>query len=320
MHRKRLLVTISVPVFNEEGNIARLYSRLVALATSLNDRCDFEFLFTDNHSTDATWPMLCQLAHTDGRLRAIRFARNVGFQRSILVNYLHARGDVVLQLDADLQDPPELLPRFLELWEQGYQVVYGVRSSRPEHKVLQMVRKAGYSTIDRLSTHRIPRNAGDFRLVDRRVISALKRVRTPEPYLRGMIAGLGFRQIGVDYDRASREAGQSKFGLVALLKLGLEGVFNHSTLPLRLATWMGLALLGSGLVGAAYYVLLRLLNPELPQGLASIHILVLLGIGLQALLTGILGEYLLRIYLILRDEPIAISEATVNIADEELSI
>ncbi|WP_027796622.1 glycosyltransferase family 2 protein [Paraburkholderia acidipaludis] len=314
------LISISVPVLNEADNLDALYARLRKLGDTMADRCRLEFIFTDNHSSDSTWEKLAALARADSRVRAIRFSKNVGFQRSILANYMHARGDAVMQIDADLQDPPELLEHFFQLWREGYHVVYGVREQRPEGRLINAFRKFGYWAIDKLGEHAIPRDAGDFRLVDRKVIDALQRYRSSNPYLRGLIAGLGFRQIGVSYARAARVAGTSKFGVGQLIKLGLSGVFNHSVLPLRLATYCGLFLLGLSALGALYYVILRAFQPDLPRGLASIHILVLFGIGFQSLLLGILGEYLLRIYLILRAEPVAIAEETLNFGPAEIKL
>ncbi|KJV31643.1 glycosyltransferase family 2 protein [Luteibacter yeojuensis] len=314
------LISIAVPVYNEEGNIAALYARLDALGATMADECRLEFVFTDNSSTDSTWQMLQELAARDDRVRAIRFSKNFGFQRSILANYMHTRGDAVLQIDADLQDPPELLREFLALWKQGYHVVYGVRQARPEGKLIHAFRRAGYWFIDRISEHPIPRNAGDFRLVDRKAIEALLRQRSAEPYLRGLIAGMGFRQIGVSYDRAARTAGTSKFNVAQLIRLGLTGVFNHSLVPLRLATVAGVTILSLSALGTIYYLVLKLLFPDFPRGLASLHILILFGIGFQSLLLGILGEYLLRIYRILRQEPIAIVQDSVNLDAKDLKL
>lgn len=314
------LISISVPVLNEADNLDALYARLRQLGATMADRCRLEFLFTDNHSSDATWEKLATLARNDSRVRAIRFSKNVGFQRSILANYMHARGDAVMQIDADLQDPPELLERFFQLWREGYHVVYGVREKRPEGWLINTFRKFGYWVVDKLSEHPIPRDAGDFRLVDRKVIDALQRYRSSNPYLRGLIAGMGFKQVGVPYERAARVAGVSKFGVTQLVKLGLAGVFNHSVLPLRLATYAGLFLLGLSALGAVYYVILRAFRPDLPQGFASIQVLLLFGIGFQSLLLGILGEYLLRIYVILRAEPVAIAEETLNLGPAEIKL
>lgn len=318
--RIKPLISISIPVLNEAGNLDALYARLCEIGTRMADRCDLEFVFTDNHSEDATWEKLSALAQKDQRVRAIRFAKNFGFQRSILANYLHTRGDAVMQIDADLQDPPEMLEAFFEKWQAGYHVVYGIRRKRPDNLVLHAFRRLGYWFIDAVSEHPIPRDVGDFRLIDRRVIEVLSKIKTPSPYLRGMIAGLGFNQTGILYDRDARVAGESKFDVSRLIRLGLTAVFNHSTVPLRVASLAGGVMLGVSFLGALYYFLLRLMHPDLPQGLASIHILVLFGIGLQSLLLGIIGEYLLRIYLILRAEPIAIIQQSLNFNQDELKL
>lgn len=317
---KMPLISISIPVLNEADNLDALYARLQGLGTLMAGKCDLEFVFTDNHSDDATWSRLTQLAAADSRIRAIRFSKNVGFQRSILANYIHARGDAVMQIDADLQDPPELLAEFFRLWQDGYRVVYGIRRVRQENRIINAFRRFGYWFIDRVSEHPIPRDVGDFRLIDRAVILALLKFRSPNPYLRGMIAGLGFSQIGVPYDRNARLAGESKFGVSRLISLGLTAIFNHSTVPLRIASMIGGAMLFLSAIGALYFVGLKLLEPELPQGLASIHILVLFGIGLQSFLLGIIGEYLLRIYLIVRSEPLAIVEQSINVPADQLKL
>ncbi|HEY0064994.1 MAG TPA: glycosyltransferase family 2 protein [Telluria sp.] len=318
-HQKPL-ISITIPVLNESGNIDALYARLYALGEKMRERCDLEFVFSDNHSDDRTWDMLAALAARDERVRAIRFSKNVGFQRSILANYLHTRGDAVMQIDADLQDPPEMLEQFFERWQQGYQVVYGIRRKRPESFLLNGFRRLGYWVIDKISEHPIPRDVGDFRLVDRKVIDAVAKVRTANPYLRGIIAGLGFNQTGVAYDRDARTAGESKFNVSRLVKLGLTAVFNHSVIPLRAASFMGLAILVVSIIGAIYYVALRLFHPELPPGLASIHILVLFGIGLNSFFLGIIGEYLLRIYLVVRADPVAIVQQSLNFSAPELKL
>jgi glycosyltransferase involved in cell wall biosynthesis len=314
------LISIAIPVLNEADNLDALYERLNKLGNVMADRCRLEFIFTDNHSNDGTWSKISELAVRDPRVKAIRFSKNFGFQRSILANYIHANGDAVMQIDADLQDPPEMLEQFFELWKQGNHVVYGVRRKREEHESLTALRRMGYWVIDKISEYPIPRDAGDFRLVDRKVIEALKKHRTAHPYLRGMIAGLGFKQTGVPYDRQARTAGTSKFPFFQLVTLGLSGVFNHSVMPLRLSTYAGGFLVLASLLMTLYYLALKLFQPDLPQGLASIHILVLFGIGFQALLLGLLGEYLLRIYLILRAEPVAIVEQSVNFQPDELKL
>lgn len=315
--KDRKLVSICVPLFNEVDNVAALYERLSDVAKSIEGRYDVEFMFSDNHSDDGTWESLCALAEKDRRVKAIRFARNYGFQRSIFLNILQAQGDAVMQLDADLQDPPEMLLQFLEYWERGYLVVYGVRKERAESGLSQLVRRAGYWFIDKLSEHPIPRDAGDFRLVDRQVVEALSGIKTPDLYLRGSIASLGVKSMGVEHKRSARNAGKSKFSPGKLFQLGLVAMMHHSVIPLRLAVLAGLGALGLSAAGTVYYLILRTWNPDLPEGLASIHILVLFAIGLNSLFLGIVGEYLRKIFVILRGESRYLIESTLNLESGE---
>ena len=317
---RRPLVSLSIPVLNEAANIEALYARLVDLGKRMADRCELEFVFTDNHSDDETWSMLGKLAAVDSRVRAMRFSRNFGFQNSILTNYLHTRGDAVLQIDADLQDPPEMLEQFFEKWQQGYHVVYGIRRKRPEGWAVNTFRRVGYWAIDKVSEFPIPRDVGDFRLVDRAVIEVLRKMRNANPYLRGMIAGLGFNQTGIAYDRDARTGGVSKFNVTRLTRLGMTAVLNHSTVPLRLASFFGIVILLMSVLAALYYVVLRITHPDLPRGFASIQVIVLFGIGLNAFLLGIIGEYILRIYRVIRSDPIAIIEKSFNIQPGEFRL
>lgn len=317
---QRKLLSIAVPVLNEEENIDPLYSRLDKLSEEMHSECDFEFIFSDNNSDDSTWAMLKVLATRDERVKAVRFSKNFGFQRSILANYMHASGDAVVQVDADLQDPPELIKEFYERWEEGYDVVYGVRKQRAEGFIQNSFRSIGYWIINKLSEGDIPRDTGDFRLVDRKVLSTLFATRSATPYLRGEIANLGFRQIGIDYQRDARVAGASKFNLSRLMSLGLSAVFNHSTIPLRIGSYIGLFVTMLAILGAIYYVALRIFQPGIPPGLASIHILVLFGIGLNSFLLGLVGEYILRIYLLVRREPVAVIEDYIGFTSEQIKL
>lgn len=314
------LVSIAIPVLNEAENIENLYNKLSSLSDKMVDRCVFEFVFTDNHSSDNTWFILNQIAASDRRVRGLRFSKNIGFQKSILANYMHTRGEAVVQLDADIQDPPELIEKFFEKWQAGYQVVYGIRRKRKESWFLNIFRKFGYWIINLLSQNSIPMNVGDFRLVDRQVLEVILKAKHQAPYVRGLVADAGFSQTGIIYDRNYREAGLSKFNLPKLIGLGLDAIFNHSTIPLRLASFFGFAMLLMSLVGAGYYITLKTINPTLPEGLASIHVLVIFGIGLNSFLLGIIGEYILRIYLTVRNEPLANIQHTLNISSDELRL
>lgn len=314
--RKR--VTFAIPVLNEAANIQRLYDRLTAVADDLGDRYEFEFFFTDNCSSDDTWQLLSALAASDPRVRGLRFSRNYGFQASILANYMACTGDAIIQLDADLQDPPELARSFIEHWEQGYQVVYGIRRSRKETALMNTARRIGYGVINRLSDHEIPKHVGDFRLIDRSVVKLLEHFNDYSPYLRGAIASLGLRQIGIQYDRERREFGESKFSIGALVDLGLDGLFNYSKVPIRVAAICGAAAVVFSVVWTVVVILTRLFQPDLPSGLASTQILVLFSLGLNSLFLGIIGEYVLRIYMNVRKGPLVVIEEQMNMETDEV--
>ena len=256
------LISIVVPVYNEEPNILPFHDRVSTIAAGLGDRFRFEFVFTDNHSVDRTFALLTEIAARDPRVRAFRFSRNFGFQRSILTGYMQCRGDAAVQLDVDLQDPPELIEKFLETWQSGADVVYGVRIQRQEGRGITAARAAFYRLIDLLSEEELPVDAGDFRLISRRVIDLLCSYRDATPYLRGTIATLGFRQVGVPYTRAARERGESKFPFSKLLSLALDGILNHSTVPLRIGTWFGLSVSVLTLVMMVGYAIGKVVFPR----------------------------------------------------------
>ena len=206
----------------------------------LSREYEFEFVFTDNHSTDRTFSILRQLADRDSRIRVYRFSKNFGFQRSIMTGYSRACGAAAIQLDVDLQDPPSLIPRFLEIWREGADVVYGIRIKRREGWLITLQRSLFYRLISWLSEERLSIDAGDFRLISRRIIDLLKNFEDVQPYLRGTIATLGFKQVGIPYRRNARLKGESKFPFSKLVSLALDGILNHSVVPLRLATYFGL--------------------------------------------------------------------------------
>lgn len=309
----RKLISLVVPVYNEEENVQPLYEAVCRIWEGISDRYDYEFIFTDNHSTDATFSLLSAIAKQDGRVRVIRFSRNFGYQRSILTGFMHARGDAAIQLDCDMQDPPALIPEFVRLWEEGSQVVYGVRRSRKEAWWINGIRKLFYRFINALSEDKLPLDAGDFRLIDRQVLDELRKYEDHQPYLRGTIAAMGFTQQGYRYDRAERKRGHTKFKWSELISLAVDGILNHSVIPLRLATYTGLAVSLLTFLGIIVYVSGKLIfRQNWPAGFATTTILILLSLSLNALFLGIIGEYLGRIYLQVKKRPLTIIERTVN--------
>lgn len=310
---EKTLLTIVVPVFNEEDSLEPLYAALTPVLDQVRDRYEFEILFTDNHSTDRTFDILRRLAMADSRIRVLRFSRNFGFQRSIYTGYVHARGKAAIQIDCDLQDPPELILEFIRKWEEGYQVVYGQRAKRKEAWYLNATRKIFYRLIDFLSEDKLPHDAGDFRLVDRCVLDALRQIDDYQPYLRGTIATMGFNQIGIAYDRNERAFGKSKFSLTQLFGLALDGILNHSIVPLRIATLVGIVVSAITFAATAFYVLGRIfMGKSWPPGFTTLVIIVLGSLSLNALFLGIIGEYLGRIYQQVKKRPLTIIESEIG--------
>ena len=308
----RKLISIVIPVYNEEENVENLYETVLGVMEAEAERYDIEFVFTDNHSTDATFEKLKGIAANNPRVRVFRFSRNFGYQKSIYTGYMKARGDAAIQLDCDLQDPPSLIPQFLRLWEQGYQVVYGVRRTRKEGWLLHSTRRAFYWLLDALTNDPLPRDAGDFRLIERRIIVELRKVRDTNLYIRGRIATMGFKQIGVPYDRDERRHGESKFGLASMVGFAVDAVISHSVVPLRLATYLGLFTIMAAFVGMVGYVVAYFwAGKEWPAGFTTIVLLILLNVGLTSLFLGIIGEYLARIYEQLKMSPETIIEVQI---------
>jgi glycosyltransferase involved in cell wall biosynthesis len=306
------LVSICIPVLNEEQAIPALVARLDSVALKL-PAYSFEYIFSDNASTDNTWQTILDCAKNNSRIRAMRFSKNFGFQNSIVTNYAHASGRAVIQIDADLQDPPELISDFLAKWEEGFKVVYGIRQERPEGLLIRLFRNSGYRFIDALSEHRIPRNVGDFRLIDESVVQEILKQSHSNIYLRGLVASLGFSEIGIPYSRNSRTVGESKFPVKKIFTLGMAGLLNYSTVPLRLATYLGGFVLLMTSLGALYSIASYFMVDNIPRGFTSTQVYLLASIGLNSFFLGIIGEYILRIYRILRKDPVAIIEKSINL-------
>ena len=310
---RRPLISLIVPVLDEEETLPVFFAEVTAVVDGLADRYDFEFLFTDNCSGDRTFEVLTTLAGKDPRVRVLRFSRNFGYQRSIYTGYVNARGDAAVQLDCDLQDPPAMIRDFLDAWQDGHEIVYGVRRTRNEGFVITGLRQAFYRLINRLAEDELPIDAGDFRLVGRPVIEALRRMNDNHPYLRGAIAAMGFRQLGIPYERQGRQAGRSKFTLRQLVGLAVDGILAHSVLPLRLATLVGLVMGGLTFLALAGYSIARLFfASDWPPGFATTTVLILLSITLNALFLGVIGEYLGRIYQQVKKRPLTIVERSIN--------
>ena len=290
------LISIVVPCFNEEEVLRSTNRRLIGVLEQLSLR--FEILYVDDGSTDGTAEILRELQALDERIRVIRFSRNFGHQMAITAGLEHAAGDAVAIIDADLQDPPEVLADFVAKWMEGLQVVYGVRAERDGETAFKLwTAKIFYRTMGNLSDTEIPLDTGDFRLMDRRVVDALLAMPERDRFVRGMVSWLGFSQAAVPYHRAARAAGVTKFSFFKMVKFATDGIVSFSILPLRLATWVGFAASGIALLGVLITVVERLMGVEgLVKGWASVLVAILFIGGVQLICMGIIGEYVGRIY------------------------
>jgi len=315
------LISFVVPVYNEEPNVLPFYEAASHYAAMLESRYRFEFVFTDNHSTDRTFELLESLASKDGRVRIFRFSKNFGYQRSIMTGYSKCRGDAAIQLDCDLQDPPELVATFLEEWRKGADVVYGIRVQRAEGWGISIARSVFYRVVDFLSDEKLPVDAGDFRLISRRIIDLLCSFEDIQPYLRGTIATLGFKQVGIQYVRNARQRGESKFPFSKMVALAVDGILNHSIVPLRVSTYFGLTVSVLTLLMMFGYAFAKLLlHLDWPAGFTTLAALVLVSISINAMLLGIIGEYLGRMYRQAKKQPFTIIERAIERADSRDNI
>jgi glycosyltransferase involved in cell wall biosynthesis len=295
------LLSVVIPCYNEAAVLPLLHERLTTVLPGLGPR--WEVIFVDDGSTDDTWRLLVELDDPEGRFRAVGLSRNFGHQTAVAAGLAHARGDAVAVLDADLQDPPELLGECLRHWEAGDDVVYLVRQKRKESWLKRSLYAAFYRVLDRLSAVPIPRDSGDFCLMDRRVVDVLASMPERHLFLRGLRAWTGFRQRALPYERPARAAGETKYPFLKLVSLASDGLFSFSVIPLRLATWFGLLCVllaaGWGLFVVAWRVLgfsfLGHTASELPGWTGGVLLAVLFG-SIQLIVLGVLGEYVGRIY------------------------
>lgn len=321
MPDRRKRISIVTPCFNEQDNVTDCYEAVRSLFNNELAGYDHEHVFCDNASTDQTPEVLRSLAGTDSRVRVILNARNFGPFRSAFNGILSTTGDaVLLMLAADLQDPPELLPRFVQLWEEGNEVVYGVRRVREEGRLMRTVRRMYYWAVSKFADIQIPMNAGEFQLVDRKVVDALRNCDDYYPYIRGLVANCGFRRAAVDYTWRARRRGFSKNRLYHLVDQALNGLISFSNAPMRLCIMMGFLLSAASLSYAAFTVGLHLFHfGSAPPGIPTLIAGLFLFSGVQLFFFGVLGEYISAIHFQVRRRPLVIERERINFATERIA-
>ncbi len=307
------LISVVCAVFNEEENVLDCYQAIKKVLVEELYEYDHEIIVCDYASTDRTLVMFKDLALTDRKLKIIANSRNFGAARSAFNGLMHTRGDaVIFAISADLQDPPSLIPSFVEKWKQGYQVVYGIRAKRQEKRLLTVMRKLYYRVIQKAADFTIPADVGDFQLLDRVVVDALREMEDYYPYTRGLIPSCGFNRTGVEYTHLKREKGAAKGVPMLLVDMGLNGLISVTKLPMRLCLLSGVVVLSGSLTVFLIY-LLYLLAHRSGASAWTVALLVLFFLsGVQLLFLGLVGEYIAAIHFQVRKRPLVIAKEKIN--------
>ncbi|HCS74893.1 MAG TPA: glycosyltransferase [Clostridiales bacterium] len=308
--------SIIVPMYNEEDVIEETYQRLKKVMDQTGE--SYELLFVNDGSKDRSAQIISELARIDESIRLIDFSRNFGHQIAVTAGLDYVQGQAIVIIDADLQDPPEVIPRMLEKWREGYDVVYGKRLKRQGETVFK---KASahiyYRVLGALTDGNIPKDTGDFRLIDRKVCEAVKKLPEKNRFLRGMVNWVGFNQTAVEYVRDERWAGETKYPLRKMLKFAADGIFSFTYKPLKLATYIGLLLSAVGFIYLLYVLYQKLFTNTAQTGWASIMAVILVFHGITLVILGIIGEYIGRIYEEVKGRPLYIVKETIGFKQHE---
>ena len=297
--------SIIAPIYNEKESMPELYRRVSAVMDKLGD--PWELILVSDGCSDGSTELILELAAKDPRVRPVIFARNFGHQIAATAGLDYSRGDAVIIIDADLQDPPEVIADLVAKWREGYEVVYAVRAEREGESWFKLwTASLFYQLIFRITDVKIPMDTGDFRLMDRKVVAVMNSMREKARFLRGMSAWIGFRQVGVPYKRAARFAGSTKYPFSKMLKLALTAITGFSHAPLQLATYLGFIAAGLAAVFIPVVIIERLTGAQAFVGQASTLVAVLFLGGVQLICVGILGEYIGRIYDEVKGRPLYI--------------
>ena len=309
------LLSVIIPCYNEEEVIGETVAQLTAFCAGLVDM-DVELIFVDDGSRDRTSALLNGYVAADRRFKLVSLARNFGHQIAVTAGLDAANGDAVVLIDADLQDPPEVIHQMVAKWREGYDVVYGTRTSRPGESAFKLATaRAFYRLLNRLSDVPIPLDTGDFRLMSRAVVDTLRAMPERDRFVRGMVSWVGFKQIALPYSRAERFAGVSKYPLRKMLRFAIDGILSFSSKPLQISIGLGFFSAFIALAGIGYVVAVRLLTTQWVAGWAGTMIAVLFIGGVQLISVGVLGEYIGRIYSEIKRRPLYVASEYVGFAD-----
>ena len=313
----KILLSVVVPTFNEEVGIKEFYRRTKSVLNSIENEFDHEIIFVNDYSKDRTIDRLSELAYIDDKVKVLSFSRNFGNQIAITAGIDLSKGDIAVIIDDDLQDPPEVIHKFIAEWKKGFKVVYGVRPKRiGVNPFFRLAAKVFYRMLAKLSDTHIPADTGDFRLIDRSVINVLKTMREENRYYRGMVAWVGFSQIGVEYERDKRYSGTSTFSFKKYVSFALNGLTSFTDKPLYFSSALGFMITLIMFVVSLHIVFRKLTEPlySIP-GWPSLAVLVLFFGGVQLLSIGIVGIYISKIYREVKGRPLYIIEKSINTSE-----
>lgn len=313
------MLSIVIPIYNEQENIRELYRRLII---SISEIDDYEIIFIDDGSQDGSFEIIQSIAESNTRVKCVSFSRNFGHQVAVSAGLMYAKGDAVIVMDGDLQDPPEVIPTFIKKWQEGYDVVYAIRKRRKENIFKRMSYFIFYRVLQKIANIRIPLDSGDFCLMSSRVVLILNSLPEKGRFIRGLRSWVGFKQTGVEFERDKRFSGKPKYNLPKLIKLAFDGLFSFSEVPLRLVLVSGVIVSSLSLVFALYVVLNFIFGSQMyfinrNPGWASLIVSVTFLGGIQLISIGILGEYLGRVFSEVKSRPMFLISKTLGIDNYE---
>jgi len=289
------MISIVVPVFNEQDVLPQFYQHISKVIVQIN--MPYELIFVNDGSSDKSSEIIEEIIKNDNNVKSVEFSRNFGHQSAIAAGLYYARGDAVIALDADLQHPPELIPELINKWQQGYDVVYTCRKDTANSNIFKKYSSTFfYKVINSLSNVNIPAGAADFRLMDKKVVEAFRSINENRLFIRGLVSWMGYRQIGIAYDAPARYAGNSKYSLIRMVRLAVDGITSFSSIPLYISTVFGIIISMLSFIYAAYTIYSWLFTNRNIEGWTSLMFVILFMGGIQLMTIGILGTYLGRIY------------------------
>jgi polyisoprenyl-phosphate glycosyltransferase len=315
-------ISIVVPIYNEEENLPLLYSTVTEIMEAYSDRYTYELILVNDGSRDSSWSIISALAKNDPYIKALNFSRNFGHQMALTAGYDHASGDAIISIDADLQDPPSLIVEMLKAWHDGSSIVYARRINRQDSFLKKITALLYYRFLDYVSDVKIPRNVGDYRLIDKKVLQTIQGCREKARYLRGMVAWTGFKYTFIDFNRPNRHAGKTGYTWNKMFKLAFDGLTGFSLFPLKIAAFVGIFVIGTGTLMFGYITLDALLfgiDYPLFKWLVTI---IYIFMGLQFILLWLIGEYIGRIHEQQKNRPLYVIDQGINFYEtsEELSL